>query len=425
VGVDNDSPSLATHVWIHPVDQVTGGVDWSTTIMALVAGDHVYGQAKGSASSWHRWKVTGPAVTNGSNKVIPVTSESGSPQGTEPANGADVVFAFQFQPLAGPAGATGPAGPPGASVIWRGTWAAATAYAVNDAVTYNGSSYIRTIAGTTATNPASDTTNWAVLSSKGDTGAQGPTGATGATGPAGADAQPRQLMDEGSALAVRGYVNFVGSGVTAADDAANDRINVTIPGGIAPTDMRRRMRPGRYYFQNVGGALSNVGWGQNNRLYCTPLDVEQGVVLDRLGISIGTVSSPTTATVRFGIYADTGDGYPGARIIDAGTVDVGTLGAREVTLSQLISDSLIWLAALVQGATTTLPNAAGWAGSALTAGSYGFQDSLVTGVAVNGQALSVNAQSAGLPSTFPDTTDSNVTAFGAVSTPRIWARVAP
>jgi hypothetical protein len=51
------------------------------------------------------------------------------------------------------------------------------------------------------------------------------------------------IQDEGIALTARPALNFVGAGVTAADDAANNRTNVTIPGGgggvvtgIADTD---------------------------------------------------------------------------------------------------------------------------------------------------------------------------------------------
>jgi len=77
-----------------------------------------------------------------------------------------------IQGATGPTGAVGPAG-----LTWRATWAAASAYAVNDAVNYLGSSYRRKVAGTTATAPGSDSPNWEVISLKGDTGA------TGATGP--------------------------------------------------------------------------------------------------------------------------------------------------------------------------------------------------------------------------------------------------
>lgn len=85
---------------------------------------------------------------------------------------------------AGSVGPPGPAGPSG--LAWQGGWAAGTPYAINDAVTYLGSSYRRLAAGTTATTPDADSANWAVIASKGTPGADGAVGATGAVGPTGA-----------------------------------------------------------------------------------------------------------------------------------------------------------------------------------------------------------------------------------------------
>ena len=61
-------------------------------------------------------------------------------------------------------------------LTWKGTWSSSTSYAVNDAVTSNGSSYRRKVAGTTAGDPASDSTNWELIAAKGDAGAAGAAG---------------------------------------------------------------------------------------------------------------------------------------------------------------------------------------------------------------------------------------------------------
>jgi hypothetical protein len=100
----------------------------------LVAGDHIYLQSKANAASFHRYTITSAAtLIGGTTWQFGVTTDSGSPSGTEPANGADVLLAFQFQPLqgptgpagptgsAGPAGATGPTGPPGVGIPTGGT----------------------------------------------------------------------------------------------------------------------------------------------------------------------------------------------------------------------------------------------------------------------------------------------------------------
>ena len=91
----------------------------------------------------------------------------------------------------GPQGDTGPqgsAGKDGISFNFRGAFSGDPIYAVNDVVTYNGSTYIATVA-----NQGEDTPDinpeWSLMAQQGATGAAGPigpTGPTGATGPVGA-----------------------------------------------------------------------------------------------------------------------------------------------------------------------------------------------------------------------------------------------
>ena len=83
----------------------------------------------------------------------------------------------------GAVGSTGPQGPP---VSFRGTWAAATTYAIGDSVFFQGTSYVSLVAANLGHQPDTDVTtssgNWAVLAQQ---GAVGPAGDVGATGPAG------------------------------------------------------------------------------------------------------------------------------------------------------------------------------------------------------------------------------------------------
>lgn len=87
-------------------------------------------------------------------------------------------------------------------LAWRGAWSAATDYAVNDAVSNAGGSYRRTVAGTTATAPSADPTNWTVLAAKGDTGATGADstvpGPEGAPGPGSAAWTASQAVSVGT-----------------------------------------------------------------------------------------------------------------------------------------------------------------------------------------------------------------------------------
>jgi hypothetical protein len=60
-------------------------------------------------------------------------------------------------------------------IVFRGAYNASTAYAVNDLVSYAGSSWRRLIVGTVGTTPVEGAT-WTVLAQKGDTGAAGESG---------------------------------------------------------------------------------------------------------------------------------------------------------------------------------------------------------------------------------------------------------
>ena len=73
---------------------------------------------------------------------------------------------------------------------WQGAWSAGGTYVIDDAVGYGGASWFCIDpVGPSATNPASDPINWALLAAQGAQGLQGLTGLqgpTGATGPSGA-----------------------------------------------------------------------------------------------------------------------------------------------------------------------------------------------------------------------------------------------
>lgn len=83
-----------------------------------------------------------------------------------------------------------------------------------------------------------------------------------------------------------------------------------------------------------------------------PFWVGQTTSFDRIGANVTTNVAATT--VLLGIYADNGRGSPGARIIDAGTIDSSTTGAKELTISRLLLPGLYWLACAPLGGAPTL-----------------------------------------------------------------------
>ena len=101
-------------------------------------------------------------------------------------NGATGPQGLQgLQGFVGPVGATGAVG-----ITWKGLWDSATSYNLRDAVNYNGASYLSITSGNLGFVPT-NTSFWAVLAQKGDTGSmglqglQGVIGVTGAQGPLG------------------------------------------------------------------------------------------------------------------------------------------------------------------------------------------------------------------------------------------------
>jgi hypothetical protein len=117
------------------------------------------------------------------------------------------------QGVAGVAGVAGPVGPIGpAGLNWQGAWSALGTYVIDDAVGYGGASWFCIAnVGPSATNPASDPTNWALLANIGATGATGLTGLqgpTGATGPSGATNSLTTTGTGGAATLGGGVINI-------------------------------------------------------------------------------------------------------------------------------------------------------------------------------------------------------------------------
>jgi Collagen triple helix repeat (20 copies) len=137
-----------------------------STYISLVAGNHDQSPSQ-SPSSWSVLAQEGTAGVAGATGATGATG----PQGSAGAAGA-----------AGPKGATGAAGTVG--MIFLGPWSSSAGYVTNDAVTYNGSTYIAVSANSNSA-PALFTAVWTLLAQQGSTGA---TGSAGPAGPAGAAA---------------------------------------------------------------------------------------------------------------------------------------------------------------------------------------------------------------------------------------------
>lgn len=78
-----------------------------------------------------------------------------------------------------------------------------------------------------------------------------------------------------------------------------------------------------------------------------PFPVVRAITIDKLSIQVRTAK--TGKKVRFGIYKDDGNIYPGDLLLDAGEVDVGTLDVKAVIIDQALSKGLYWFVVLSDG----------------------------------------------------------------------------
>ena len=79
-----------------------------------------------------------------------------------------------------------------------------------------------------------------------------------------------------------------------------------------------------------------------SRLWASSFIVPRGVKIDRLAVNVTTLQA--ASLVRMGLYESQADGTPGALIVDGGTVDSSTTGAKTVTVDVTLKPGLYWCA---------------------------------------------------------------------------------
>ena len=110
----------------------------------------------------------------------------------------------------------------------------------------------------------------------------------------------------------------------------------------------QKLRTGAYYITNFLTTFSSAGKAITaNRLYAIPFFISRPMTADRIGVQVATLAA---GSLRLGLYADGVNLYPGALLLDAGVVDTGTTGLKELTINQALSSGLVWLAMLANAA---------------------------------------------------------------------------
>ena len=133
-----------------------------------------------------------------------------------------------------------------------------------------------------------------------------------------------------------------GATVPSFVQTAGKRFEAPASSPVAP-----RFRAGLYYSPSGGRSVVKTSLAT---LMAVPFWVPTQQAFDRIGCEV-TVAGVAVAAVRLGIYADAGDGTPGALVLDAGAVPASTTGAKEIAISVRLQPGLYWLASVAQGGT--------------------------------------------------------------------------
>lgn len=242
------------------------------------------------------------------------------------------TFANWSITLSGAAGATGAKG-----LNARGVWSGATAYAQDDWVTYTGSSYYRLIAGTTGTDPATDTANWGLLSSKGDVGASNSLSiGTVNTGTAGATitgSSPSQVLNltlptaPPNTLTI-GTVTSGTAGATITGTSPNQVLNLTLQTGA----------------KGDKGTIFRGAWSAGTAYVIDDLSTYSGTTYIRL-IAGTTATAPSSDSTNWAVFAAKGaDGAGTVAGVTASAPLASTGGANPnitITLANTTTDGYL------------------------------------------------------------------------------------
>lgn len=262
------------------------------------------------------------------------------------------------------------------STAQKGTYSGATAYVIGDFVTYNGSSYT-CIANTTGNLPT-NTTYWALIASKGDTGATGSTGSTGATGASGADGLDvtwRGAYSGVTAYVVNDAVSYNGSSyicilastgnlptnatywdlmASKGDTGAGtgDMLKATYDtdnDGVVDNSEQLNGQAPSYYLStdNHTNGTTNKVFTATEKTKLGHITITQAVDLDALETAVAELDQ---ATILKGSWDASAGTFPGGGVAQAGWSYIVSVAGTVDSVSFAVNDRII---AILDNASTT------------------------------------------------------------------------
>jgi len=244
---------------------------------------------------------TGPQGADGAQGPQGPAGQNGDtgPQGAQGPQGAAGNDGAQ-----GPQGSIGPTGATGLN--WQGTWSGATAYNVDDAVFFGGSSYIALVANTNDEPDTSVTNsdgNWELLAQQGATGAQGPTGTAGTQGPQGDQGNPGSQGPQGPQgdVGIQGPQGVAGAQGPQGTDGSPGAVGGTgatgptgtgpnLPAGVARSTTVTQTFP-------VANAFLNVHLMSSSYLSGITLGPTSAFIVNQAGVyRVSYIATPKSST---------------------------------------------------------------------------------------------------------------------------------
>lgn len=183
--------------------------------------------------------------------------EAGAMGPAGPAGSAGPEGPQGLQGLQGPQGAQGPQGLPGVGIVWQGEWSRSTVYRKDEAVGFQGYSYISKQDSNGDHEPTDGDWwySWGAVGPQGPRGETGPAGAAGVQGPQGIQGEPgpNMIVAMGNVLA-NGSVSCGYNVGSVSWDAANSRYQITLTGvNYVPTDYVTVVTPGGEFLGRYDG----------------------------------------------------------------------------------------------------------------------------------------------------------------------------
>lgn len=289
----------------------------------------------------------------------------------------------------GDTGATGATGAKGVNP--RGTWGAGVAYLVDDLAYYAGSTWRRIIAGTTATAPSSDATNWEIFAQKGADGAGSVAGVTASAPLASSGGANPDISITQANTSTSGYLSstdwntfngkaglvspsFTTPSLGVATATTINKVTFTAPATgstITIADGKTFTSSNTLTITGTDGSTLNVGTG--GTLGTAAYTSSTAYAPTAGSASVTTLGTVTTGTWNAGIvvgqYGGTGVNNSGKTITLGGNLTTSGAFASTFTMAGITSVTFPTSGTLLSTAATVTVAQGGTGLTTLTAGS--------------------------------------------------------